>query len=105
LPQDFRATVDLYLYPTQQSGRSAAVHGFFRPNGFSRRHPILGRNGDLAYGLIFEIGEAPMAPGETRRMTCSFIYQESFDAFMDAEKFYVWDGRIVGEVTLIAPEK
>jgi|ERR1700685_4554111 len=98
------ATVDLYLYPTEQSGRKSGARGSYRPIGFLRKDPKLGINGDHGHGVFFQIGEVPIEPGETRRLTCFFIYQPSYDAFMDAKKFYVWEGRIVGEVTLIAPE-
>jgi len=92
---------DLYLYPTEQSGKVGAISGPYRPLGFHRRDPVLGPNGDLAYGLFFELGQTPLIPGESRRVNLSFLVQKSLDAFKKAKRFYVWDRRIVGEVTLV----
>jgi hypothetical protein len=77
------------------------VQGLYRPLGFLRKDPVTRKDGDIAYGMNFEVGEIPLAPGETRRMTCFFTYQGSFDTFLEAKKFYVWDGRVTGEATLI----
>jgi hypothetical protein len=90
-----------YLYPTEQSGNASAVRGPYRPLGFLRRDPSVGPNGDLAYGLFFELGDTPLNLGERRRTNLSFLVQESLDAFKEAKRFYVWDRRIVGEVTLV----
>jgi len=64
----------------------------------------MGPDGDTGYGLFFELGERPLNPGEKRRAKLSFLVEESLDAFDKAKRFYVWDGRIVGEVTLVDQE-
>jgi len=98
----FEALADLYLYPTEQSGKTNWVWKTYRPLGFLRRDPVLGFEGDSAYGLFFELGETPLHPGQTRRTNLNFLIQESLDAFKKARKFYVWDGgRLVGEVSLV----
>jgi len=98
------ATADLYLYPTEQNGRKSAARGSYRPIGFLRKDPTFGLNGDQAYGIFFELGDTFVAPGETKRVNCFFIYGPSFDVFINAKKFYIWDGRIVGEATLVDSE-
>jgi hypothetical protein len=98
---DLQVPVDFYLYPTEQSGRTTPIHGFFRPLSFLRGDPTLGVSGDLAHALILHVGGTPLVPGEKRHMTCGFTHQASFDAFMDAKKFYVRDLRIIGEITLV----
>ena len=71
---------------------------------FCGRTPHSGKNGDQAYGIFFELGDVLIAPGETKRVNCFFIYGPSFDFFMNAEKFYIWEGRLVGEATLVGPD-
>lgn len=100
----FEIKADLYLYPTEQSGKKNWVCQSYRPLGFLRPDPILGPDGDLAYGLFFELGDRPLHPGEKRRVKVSFLVQESLDAFNQAKKFYVWDRTIVGEITLADQE-
>lgn len=92
----FELVVDLYLYPTEESGRRATIQNFYRPNGFLRKD-----TNSLSHGLIFHVGQIPIAPGERRRLVCGFTYKESFDAFMSAKKFYIWDAKFIGETTLV----
>lgn len=93
--------VDLYLYPTERSGRTVPVLGNYRPLGFLRIDPTLGPDGTQAHALFFKLGDNPIKPGESRRVTCSFHHRPSFDAFMEAKKLYVWDGQISGEIVLV----
>ncbi len=42
-----------------------------------------------------------MKPGETRRVEIMFLSpNEAVPAFRKAGKFYLWEGRIIGEGTL-----
>ena len=95
----FEVLADLYLYPTEQSGKKHWVWKSYRPIGFLRRDPTMGPTGDIGHGLFFQLGDTPLNPGEKRRTKLFFLVQESFDAFNEAKKLYVWDGSIVGEVT------
>jgi hypothetical protein len=104
LSREWTATVDLYLYPTEQGGRKSAARGSYRPIGFLRKDPKLGVDGDQAYGIFFQLGDTLIAPGETKRVSCFFIYGPSFDVFMNAKKFYILEGRLVGEAALVDPE-
>lgn len=99
------ATVDFYLYPTDISGRAQSARGWFRPVGFLQKQPALGADGDTAHELILDIGATPLSPGERRRINCGFTFQPSLEAFMRAKTFYVWDGRIIGEIALAEPGK
>jgi len=95
------ATVDLYLYPTEQGGRKSAARGSYRPIGFLRKDSTRSSVDDPDYGIFFQLGDVLIAPGETKRVNCFFIHRPSFEVFMNAKKFYIWEGRFVGEATLI----
>jgi hypothetical protein len=46
--------------------------------------------------------DGPMSPGETRRVGYFFISgQEAVNYLSSAEKFYIWEGRIVGEARIV----
>jgi hypothetical protein len=75
--------------------RATTVH-----SGFFQIDSIIGPDGTQAHGMFFKLGNNPIKPGESRRVVCSFHCRPSFDAFMEAKRIYIWDGRIIGQVTL-----
>ncbi len=51
------------------------------------------------------LGETTIAPGETRRVGYYFLSgQEAVDYLKASGKFYVWEGRIIGEAAIVQPQ-
>ena len=49
--------------------------------------------------------DGPMSPGETRRVGYFFMGgQDAVNYLGGAEKFYIWEGRIVGEARIVNSE-
>jgi len=49
------------------------------------------------------LGDQPMMPGERRRVGYVFLAGEQATEYLrSAPKFYVWEGRIIGEATMIS---
>lgn len=47
--------------------------------------------------------DCPFAPGERRRLGFVFLGgEEAASTFRNAGKFYLWEGRFIGEATVIA---
>jgi hypothetical protein len=80
--------------------RNSTKASNYRPLGFFQIDSIIGPDGTQAHGMFFKLGNNPIKPGESRRVVCSFHCRPSFDAFMEAKRIYIWDGRIIGQVTL-----
>jgi len=48
------------------------------------------------------LSDSPMYPGESRRVGYLFLSgQEAVDYLRRADKFYLWEGRIIGEARII----
>lgn len=88
---------DVTLYPTEEGGRkSAAFPGWGCPCCVSRQEPITGYDG---WPLL---GDTPIKPGEKRRLGFVFLSgREAADIVRDVGKFYLWEGRFIGEARVI----
>jgi hypothetical protein len=48
------------------------------------------------------LGDTPLAPGEHRKVGFVFLSGESVaETLRKAGKFYLWEGKIVGEATVV----
>src|SRR5271170_404046 len=90
-------TADVTMYPSDQGGRkSVAFPGWGCPCCLSKESPIVGRDG---WPLL---GDAPLAPGESRRLGFVFLSgEESAAIFKKAGMFFLWEGRFVGEAVVL----
>ena len=88
--------VDLKLYPTSEGGRRGPMFGewFGCPCKF-RKEDIEARDGRVL------LDGRSIAPGESARVGMIFLYPDSAPLFRSAGKFYLWDGRIIGEATVV----
>jgi hypothetical protein len=84
---------DVTLYPTAIGGRNFAVQpGWGCPCCLSKALPIVGYDG---WPLL---GDAPLAPGESRRLGWVFISGEETVALLRKSKvFFLWEGEFIGE--------
>lgn len=87
---------DVWLYETANGGRACpALPGFGCLLMTSRDLPYSGWDGLLL------LRDQPMHPGERRRLGFVFLTPESaLPVFRQAERFYLWDGRFIGEGTI-----
>jgi hypothetical protein len=46
-----------------------------------------------------------LSPGETRRVEISFLSAgQAFDALSKGDKFFLWEGRVIGEARFVDPQ-
>jgi hypothetical protein len=88
--------VDVTLYPTDKGGRQEPIkrEGFGCPCKLDERS-------DTAADCRLLLGGQTIAPGETKRVGIRFSYEPAVPIFRLAGKFYLWDGRIIGEATVV----
>ena len=87
---------DVVLYPTEQGGRpTAAYPGWGCPCVVSKTLPLVGYDG---WPLL---GDEPINPGESRRLGFVFLAPEGLEAISRAGSFYLWEGRFIGEATVV----
>ena len=84
-------TADVTYYPTEHGGRRSPT----RANWFGCPCTVSGNTDDLWDCRLFY--EAPIEPGETRRVAIVFLSKEAIPIFRAASHFYLWDGRLIGE--------
>ena len=53
---------------------------------------------------MVEVGEQPLQPGKTRRSRLVFLSgKKAADIMRAAGKFYLWEGRFIGEAVALGP--
>lgn len=91
--------VDLTLYPSERGGPS-----FPKMLGWSSPCTIQHERGDgwVGYDGWPLLGDEPISPGETRRVGYVFLSgQEVVNYQKAADRFYIWEGRIIGEAKIV----
>ncbi len=87
---------DVFLYATQDGGKKLTVQpGWGCPCSLSKSKDALFHDG-------WPLLDAPFAPGERRRL--GFVFLSGDDAaqvFRRAGKFYLWEGRFIGEAIIV----
>jgi hypothetical protein len=88
--------VDLKLYPTSEGGRRGPIGGsrYGCPCMLSK-DSLAGRD-----GWVLPEGRW-IAPGERARVGMIFLSPDSAALFRAAGKFYLWEGGIIGEATVV----
>ena len=88
---------DVTLYPSSGGGRKSPIlPGWGCLCCVSEHEPIAG------YGGFPLLGEAPMQPGERRRLGFVFLMGETAARIIqNARKFSLWEGSFVGEAVVI----
>jgi hypothetical protein len=88
-------TVDLYLYPVEAGGRSGPVNLGWGCQCTKDKSVDEGWDG---YPLL----ERAMMPGERRRLGFVFLCgEEAVQALGSNDRFYLWEGRWIGEATVV----
>lgn len=87
---------DVRLYQSDEGGRrSTAFPGYGCPCMLSDRPPWEGWD---AWPLL---EETPIEPGDERRLGFVFLSPEAPEILRAAGRFYLWEGRIIGEALVV----
>jgi hypothetical protein len=89
-------TAAVILYSTSNGGRIETMQpGYGCVCTGSKSLPIQG-----GFDARLLLGEQPLHPGEQREVGFVFLTAEGTETARKAGKFYLWDGRFVGEATI-----
>ncbi len=90
-------TADLTLYATADGGRRDALRpGLLLPCMIEQREPL------EAWDCLPLLRDEPLHPGDTKRLGFVFMSGEkAAQALRAAGKFYLWDGRFIGEAVVV----
>ena len=90
---------DVHLYSTEEGGRNVAV----LPGWGCPRAPRNDEQISTAYDGWAQLGDTPMAPGDTRRFGLVFLSgEEAATVLREAGEFYLWEGRFIGKARLVS---
>lgn len=91
-------TAEVTLYATSEGGRKDALRpGLLLPCMISKGEPL------EAWDGLPLLRDVPLYPGETRHLGFVFLSgKKAADALRAAGKFYLWDGRLIGEAVVTA---
>jgi len=94
--------VDLTLWPTEKGGRKSAIRlGYGSPCTVQRER------GDewICWDGWPLLGDTELAPGQSCRVGYTFMSgQQAVEALSVNGKFYLWEGHLIGEAQIVAPE-
>ncbi|RVT91186.1 hypothetical protein EOD43_16870 [Sphingomonas crocodyli] len=88
---------DVRMYETSDGGRATpALPGWGCPLIVSKSQPISG------WDALPLLRDDPLRPGESRRLGFVFLSRdEAIAAITRAGRFYLWEGRVIGEATVV----
>lgn len=85
---------DVFLYPTDRGGRTSPISKGYRCPCF------VAKDGTEAGWDCVVVGGGPVAPGERAQLGLIFLSgAEAVKALTQGPKFYLWEGRFIGEAT------
>ena len=90
--------IDLTLYPTEMGGRiePLTLEGVGLPCRLTEKS-------EPFYDCRLFLNGQHIAPGETKRVCIRFSFAAAAPLFRAAGKFYLWDGRNIGEAVVVPP--
>ena len=84
------------LFPTDVGGKSRpALPGYGCPCMTSKVPPFQG------FDTRLQLGGTPLHPGDQRKVGFVFLTPEGAAAMREAGTFYLWEGRFIGEATVV----
>ena len=89
---------DVRMYETSEGGRAGpAPPGWGCPVMTSNLEPLQG------WDALPLLRDQPLYPGESRRLGFVFLTpEEALSTINEAGRFYLWEGRYIGEATVVA---
>ena len=87
---------DVRLYPTKDGGKEAEVRlGYGCPCFASKE---LNEGG---WSARLQLGDEPLQPDDERRVGFVFLSDDGAERMKQAGRFYLWDGRFIGEAAVV----
>ncbi|MBF7010463.1 hypothetical protein QUC32_12335 [Novosphingobium resinovorum] len=88
---------EVRMYEAKDGGRTGpALPGWGCPVSVSKTEPVQG------WDALPLLRDEPLHPGEDRHLGFVFLSgQEAADALKEAGHFYLWEGRFIGEATVV----
>jgi len=85
------------MYETADGGRATpAAPGWGCPVMVSNVEPLVG------FGALLLLRDQALEPGQCRRLGFVFLSpQEAIAAIEEAGRFYLWEGRFIGEAVVV----
>lgn len=94
-----RLLADVSLRLSNEGGRrTPLISGYRCPCLVSQTAPIQGFDARL------EFEGAPLEPGQKRRIRFDFLTREGAEAMRMSQRFFLWEGRIIGEAAVVYQE-
>ena len=87
---------DVYLYSVDEGGKSEPVRQGYYPPCCPEKDRASG-----GWDARMQLGDLVFEPGTTQRIGFVFLWPESVQHAKNAGKFYLWDGRIIGEAIVV----
>ena len=92
--------VEVTLYSTAHGGRKGPT-----PSEWFGCPCIADQHRRQAWDCRLLLKGSSLSPGETRRVEITFLSAEqAFDALSKGDKFFLWEGRVIGEARFVYPE-
>ena len=88
---------DVRLYSPEEGGKKEPVRLGYFPPCFPAKDTAVG-----GWDARMQLGDQAFEPGTTRRVGFVFISEESAEAAKKAGRFFLWDGRFVGEAKVVS---
>lgn len=92
---------DVWFYPTDKGGKTKAARAGWGCPCMLQDRPPFGPGWDCRLLL----GDQVAVPGGNYRLGFVFLSEEASSTLLSAGKFYLWEGRVVGEATVVTKEQ
>ncbi|MCJ8157934.1 hypothetical protein [Sphingomonas sp. LaA6.9] len=90
---------DVRLYDADQDGRRQAIPAEVAFGCLCFLSKSISKGG---WDARLQIGNEPFSPGTSRQIGFVFLTPAGADAIKQAGHFYLWDGRFIGEASVIS---
>lgn len=91
---------DVRLYTEDEGGKTQVVADDYRCPLFVSRDTSAG-----GWDVRMQFTGSPFLPGTERRVNLAFLSEQGAQAIKHARRFYVWEGRFVGEGIVITGDQ
>lgn len=86
---------EVLIYPAEDGGRSTAIQPGYACPCFVEKV-----NSDEGWDARLQLGDRPLEPGMRRQVGFIFLSSEGTERMRRARRFYLWEGRFIGEALI-----
>ena len=87
---------DVKLYSPEIGGKTVAAQFGWGCPCFASKNEAGG-----GWDARLQLGDDPFEPGTERRVGFAFLSQDGAEAMKRQGRFYLWEGRFIGEATVV----